>query len=66
MDGSVGLRSHGRRVRALRHATPYIGDALPRWMLIACAGALLIGMGLTWERRVQEARAVMGYVRALR
>jgi hypothetical protein len=50
----------------LRHAAPYLGDAVPRWLLIAAAGTVLIGMGVTWERRIQEARAVVGYVRALR
>ncbi|HET9859353.1 MAG TPA: hypothetical protein VFQ19_06220 [Nocardioidaceae bacterium] len=50
----------------LRHAAPHIGDALPRWVLIAAAGAVLISMGVTWERRVQEARAFAGYLRALR
>ena len=50
----------------LRHAAPHIGDALPRWVLIAAAGTVLISMGVTWERRVQEARAFAGYLRALR
>jgi hypothetical protein len=50
----------------LRLAAPYIGDAVPRWVLIGAAGALLIGLGATWERRLQEAREVLGYVRALR
>jgi hypothetical protein len=50
----------------LRLAAPYIGDTVPRWVLIGSAGALLILMGVTWERRLQEARQVMGYVRALR
>lgn len=49
----------------LRLATP-LADAVPRWVLIGAAGALLIGMGVTWERRVQQARAAVGYVRRLR
>jgi hypothetical protein len=52
-------------VLVLRHATP-VAEAAPRWALIATAGALLIAMGITWERRVHDARAVAGYVRALR
>jgi hypothetical protein len=50
----------------LRLAAPYLGDAVPRWVLIGGAGALLIGIGATWERRLTEARHLMGYVRALR
>jgi hypothetical protein len=50
----------------LRLAAPYVGDAVPRWVVIGAAGATLIAMGATWERRLQEARAVMAYVRRLR
>ncbi len=50
----------------LRLAAPYVGDAVPRWVLLGAAGALLIVVGATWERRLQEARHVVGYVRALR
>jgi hypothetical protein len=50
----------------LRLAAPYVGDAVPRWVLLGGAGTLLVGMGVTWERRLQEARHLMSYVRALR
>lgn len=50
----------------LRLAAPYIGDSVPRWVLIGGAGALLVTIGATWERRVAEARNLLGYVRALR
>jgi hypothetical protein len=50
----------------LRLAAPYIGEAVPRWVLIGAAGALLIAVGATWERRLTDARQLMGYVRALR
>jgi len=50
----------------LRHAAPFVDQAVPRWVLIAAAGTLLIGMGITWERRIQEARTALGYVRSLR
>jgi hypothetical protein len=50
----------------LRLAAPYIGSTVPRWVLIGCAGALLVAVGATWERRLQEARQLVGYVRALR
>jgi hypothetical protein len=53
-------------VLVVRMAAPYIGEAVPRWVLIGAAGALLIATGVTWERRLQEARHMMGYVRALR
>ena len=52
-------------VVVLRHATP-VAEAVPRWGLIAAAGALLIATGITWERRLHEARALAGYVRSLR
>jgi hypothetical protein len=50
----------------LRLAAPNVADAVPRWVLIGAAGALLIAMGITWERRVTEARQLVGYVRNLR
>ena len=49
----------------LRHLVP-AADAVPQWTLIASAGLMLVSMGITWERRVQEARAALGYVRSLR
>jgi hypothetical protein len=53
-------------LEVIRLAAPYIGDAVPRWVLIGTAGAVLILMGVTWERRLQEARHAMAYVRHLR
>ena len=50
----------------LRLAAPYVGDAVPRWVLIGATGALLIAVGATWERRLLEARHLMDYVRSLR
>jgi hypothetical protein len=50
----------------LRLAAPYIGEAVPRWVLIGAAGAVLVGAGVTWERRLGEARQLIGYVRDLR
>jgi hypothetical protein len=49
----------------LRHTAP-LTEAVPRWILIGTAGALLIAIGVTWERRVRDARAMAGYVRTLR
>jgi hypothetical protein len=53
-------------LEVVRLAAPYIGDAVPRWVLIGAAGALLIAMGVTWERRLRDARQVVGFVRGLR
>ena len=53
-------------VVVLREAAPYVGDTVPRWAVIGSAGALLIALGITWEQRLAEARAVAGYVRRLR
>jgi hypothetical protein len=50
----------------LRLAAPYVGDSVPHWALIGAAGALLIGVGVTWEQRMQDARDVLTYVRRLR
>ena len=50
----------------LRLAAPYVGDAVPRWVLIGGAGAVLIAVGATWEHRLADARHLAGYVRALR
>jgi hypothetical protein len=60
LGGTVGA------LLVLRLAAPYIGSAVPRWVLLGAAGALLIGIGATWERRLTEARHLMTYVRALR
>jgi hypothetical protein len=59
---------HGAVVGALlvvRLATP-VADAVPRWALIGAAGILLVALGITWERRVRDARMLAGYVRSLR
>jgi hypothetical protein len=53
-------------VLVLRLAAPYIGEAVPRWLLIGLAGALLVALGTTWEHRLADARHAMAYLRALR
>jgi hypothetical protein len=50
----------------IREAGPYVGGSVPRWALIGAAGALLVALGATWEQRLHDARAVTGFVRALR
>lgn len=49
----------------LRHVAP-AAEAVPQWVLLGSAGTLLVAAGITWERRIQEARSFVGYVRALR
>lgn len=41
-------------------------NGLPRWVLIATAGVILTGFGITWENRVRNARSVAQYVQSLR
>ncbi len=40
--------------------------AVPRWTLLATAGVVLGGAGITWEDRVRDGRAVIRYVRSMR
>lgn len=49
-------------VLVLRLAGPYVGAAVPRWVLIGLAGALLLGLGATWEHRLRDARRVYAYL----
>lgn len=53
-------------VLVVRMAAPYVDSSVPRWVLIGAAGAVLIATGVTWERRLQEARHMVGYVKSLR
>lgn len=46
---------------ALHELAPYIAQALgtvPRWVPLALAGALLLGVGATYERRLRDVRRV--------
>ena len=46
---------------AVAQSLPYLADAydaVPRWVLVALAGALLLGVGATYERRVRGLRAL--------
>jgi hypothetical protein len=62
----VALGATVGAVLVLRLAAPYIGSTVPRWVLIGGAGAVLLVVGATWERRLQEARHLTDYVRGLR
>lgn len=43
-----------------------LAAAVPRWVVLATVGAVLLGAGITWESRVREARALASYARDLR
>lgn len=43
-----------------------VANGLPRWLLIAAAGAIFTGIGITWENRVGNARSIAQYVQNLR
>jgi hypothetical protein len=58
--GVVGL------TEVIRLAAPYAAQAIPRWALIGAAGALLVIIGVTWERRLAEARGAWRYLAKLR
>jgi hypothetical protein len=62
----LALGAAAGTVLVLRLAAPYLGDAVPRWVMIGGAGVLLVAMGATWERRTAEVRQVAAYVRTLR
>jgi hypothetical protein len=42
-----------RAAHALRLLGPYAA-ALPRWLVLAAAGALLLGVGATYEQRLRD------------
>lgn len=44
---------------------PY-ANAAPRVVLIAAVSAVLLGIGITWEDRVQDGRKLVHYVRSMR
>lgn len=52
-------------VLAVLNLAPYIGDS-PRWIAFAAAGAVLLFLGLTWERRINDLRALGQVLQGLR
>ena len=50
---------------ALRNIWP-VAAFIPRWALLFVIGAVLLGMGMTWESRVNDVRTASRYVRGLR
>jgi hypothetical protein len=58
--GAVGL------IEVIRLAAPYAAQGIPRWALLGTAGVLLVIVGITWERRLAEARGAWNYLTRLR
>ena len=50
---------------ALRNIWP-VAAFIPRWSLLFLVGGVLLGVGMTWESRVNDVRAAGGFVRGLR
>ena len=50
---------------ALRNVWP-VAAFIPRWTLLFLVGGVLLGVGMTWESRVNDVRAAGGFVRGLR
>jgi hypothetical protein len=60
---AVGVVATG--LLALRNIWP-VAAFIPRWSLLFLVGGVLLGVGLTWESRVNDVRAAGGFVRGLR
>jgi hypothetical protein len=50
---------------ALRELAPYAAE-VPTWLTIGLSGAVLLAVGITWERRMTDVRRASRYVAALR
>jgi hypothetical protein len=50
---------------AVREVWP-IAAYVPPWTLLFLRGGVLLGMGMTWESRVDDVRSATRYVRGLR
>ena len=50
---------------ALRYIWP-VAAFIPRWTLLFVVGGVLLGVGMTWESRVNDVRTAGGFVRGLR
>jgi hypothetical protein len=60
---AVGVVATG--LLALRNIWP-VAAFIPRWSLLFLVGGVLLGVGMTWESRVNDVRAAGGFVRGLR
>jgi hypothetical protein len=52
-------------VLAVVNVAPY-ANAIPRWVLFGVAGAALLYLGVTWERRLRNARSLIMAVELMR
>jgi hypothetical protein len=52
-------------VLAVVNVAPY-ANAIPRWVLFGLAGAALLYLGVTWERRLRNARSLIMAVELMR
>ena len=59
VGGSVG------GLLVVRELAPYAAQT-PQWILIGAAGALLTGVGVTWEHRLADVRRAAAYLDRLR
>jgi hypothetical protein len=50
---------------AVRHLEPY-AEALPRWITLGAVGLALLGVGVTWEARLNNLQAAKRYLTGLR
>jgi len=60
---ALGVAATG--LLALRDIWP-VAAFVPRWTLLFLVGGVLLGVGMTWESRVNDVRTAGGYVRGLR
>ena len=60
---AIGVVATG--LLALRNIWP-VAAFIPRWTLLFIVGGVLLGVGMTWESRVNDVRAAGGFVRGLR
>ena len=52
-------------VVALMQGSPYLAY-VPTWLLLGCAGAVLLALGVAWESALGAGRQVGRWVHALR
>ncbi|WP_157018089.1 SCO7613 C-terminal domain-containing membrane protein [Cryptosporangium arvum] len=51
--------------RALVPVLPALADTVPTWVPLSLAGALLLAVGATYERRRRDATRLAGFIRAM-
>jgi hypothetical protein len=59
LQAPLGIGAAVLAIDALAQLSPYLAsayNAVPRWGLIAAIGALLLGVGATYERRIRDLR----------